>query len=188
VGPQSRDYGTPEYLTYYRNELRELLTNYGRFLRCGSTARMAATVITAARGRNGRLIARIITTATTRSIVREVQPDALMFSDAGPDVHWVGNEKGIAGETCWPRSILLDASLVPTRRDLTRANAPARLDARGVRCLHPPGWFYHASQDAKVKTPEQLVISIQVRWSRRVVAVEFAAGSARTHCDPMSNR
>lgn len=24
-----RDYGTPEYITYFRNQLRELLTNYG---------------------------------------------------------------------------------------------------------------------------------------------------------------
>ncbi len=24
-----------------------------------------------------------------------------MFSDAGPDIRWVGNERGVAGETCW---------------------------------------------------------------------------------------
>ncbi|MFO7603561.1 MAG: hypothetical protein R6X06_07070, partial [Gammaproteobacteria bacterium] len=29
------------------------------------------------------------------------QPTAVMFSDAGPDVRWVGNEKGIAGDPCW---------------------------------------------------------------------------------------
>ena len=24
-----------------------------------------------------------------------------MFSDAGPDIRWVGNESGIAGDPCW---------------------------------------------------------------------------------------
>ena len=33
--------------------------------------------------------------------VRMLQPDAVIFSDAGPDVRWIGNEKGVAGETCW---------------------------------------------------------------------------------------
>jgi alpha-L-fucosidase len=34
-------------------------------------------------------------------MVRELQPDAVMFSDVGPDVRWIGNEKGIAGDPCW---------------------------------------------------------------------------------------
>jgi len=33
----------------------------------------------------------------TWQIVRELQPDACLFSDAGPDVRWVGNERGEAG-------------------------------------------------------------------------------------------
>ena len=37
----------------------------------------------------------------TWKIVRKVQPQACMFSDGGPDVRWIGNESGFAGETCW---------------------------------------------------------------------------------------
>ena len=33
--------------------------------------------------------------------IRELQPDAVMFSDVGPDIRWVGNEQGWAGDTCW---------------------------------------------------------------------------------------
>jgi alpha-L-fucosidase len=33
--------------------------------------------------------------------VRRRQPEAVMFSDAGPDVRWCGNEKGVAGDPNW---------------------------------------------------------------------------------------
>lgn len=35
------------------------------------------------------------------SMVKELQSSINIFSDAGPDVRWVGNEKGFAGSTCW---------------------------------------------------------------------------------------
>ena len=35
------------------------------------------------------------------SMVRELQSTINIFSDAGPDVRWVGNEKGFAGSTSW---------------------------------------------------------------------------------------
>lgn len=31
-------------------------------------------------------------------IVRELQPNAVIFGDGGPDVRWVGNEEGWANE------------------------------------------------------------------------------------------
>ena len=34
--------------------------------------------------------------AALRRHVRQLQPDAVIFSDAGPDVRWVGNERGEA--------------------------------------------------------------------------------------------
>ncbi len=33
--------------------------------------------------------------------VRRLQPNAVMFSDAGPDLRWIGNERGAAGTTNW---------------------------------------------------------------------------------------
>lgn len=35
------------------------------------------------------------------SMVREMQSSINIFSDAGPDVRWVGDEQGYAGSTCW---------------------------------------------------------------------------------------
>ncbi len=37
----------------------------------------------------------------THKIVRELQPFAVMFSDAGPDIRWVGNESGMGSLTNW---------------------------------------------------------------------------------------
>lgn len=34
-------------------------------------------------------------------MVRELQSSINIFSDAGPDIRWVGNENGFAGSTCW---------------------------------------------------------------------------------------
>jgi len=35
------------------------------------------------------------------SMVKELQSSINIFSDAGPDVRWVGQETGSAGYTCW---------------------------------------------------------------------------------------
>jgi alpha-L-fucosidase len=82
-----------------------------------------------------------------------------MFSDAGPDIRWVGNEDGIAGDPCWS-TLTLDG-LAPGLADMELLNRgmrngsawlPAECDV-SIR----PGWFYHASEDALVKAPEYLL-------------------------------
>jgi len=154
------DYGTPEYLTYYRNELRELLSNYGP---------ISEVWFDGANGGDGfyggarekRSIDRrtYYDWENTRQIVRQLQPSACMFSDGGPDVRWVGNERGEAGDPCW--ATLDSRDFFPGEADAKRLNLgdhpgtdwiPAECDV-SIR----PGWFYHASQDGKVKTAEKLV-------------------------------
>jgi len=154
------DYGRPEYLAYFRNQLRELLTNYGPIFE---------VFFDGANGGDGfyggakemRRIDRetYYDWPTTWQMVRELQPDACLFSDAGPDVRWVGNERGIAGETSWATLNVND--FVPGRADQARLNrgdrqganwAPAECDV-SIR----PGWFYHAQEDTKVRTAQNLV-------------------------------
>jgi alpha-L-fucosidase len=155
-----RDYGRPEYLVYFRNQLRELLTEYGPIFEI---------FLDGANGGDGyyggareqRRIDRetYYDWPTTWSLVRELQPTAMLFSDAGPDVRWVGNERGIAGETCWATSNRED--FVPGRADVARLNrgdrpgthwVPAECDV-SIR----PGWFYHASEDDRVRNPQNLL-------------------------------
>ncbi len=91
--------------------------------------------------------------------MRDLQPNTVLFSDAGPDIRWVGNERGIAGETCWTTQN--SEGFAPGHADEARLNrgdrpgthwVPAECDV-SIR----PGWFYHKHEDSQVKTPQQLV-------------------------------
>jgi len=154
------DYATPKYVEYYRNQMRELLTNYGE---------VCEVWFDGANGGNGyyggaRETRRIDRRTyydwpNTWKIVRELQPMAVMFSDGGPDIRWVGNESGVGSETNW--AMLRRAEFAPgiaDRRALANGQSdgthwvPAEVDV-SIR----PGWFYHAGQDAKVKSLDQLL-------------------------------
>ncbi|MDD4921787.1 MAG: alpha-L-fucosidase [Bacteroidales bacterium] len=154
------DYGKPEYITYYRNQLKELFTNYG------SVFEMWFDGANGGDGYYGGVREkRAIDGKTyydwpnTLKLVRSIQPGVLFFSDAGPDIRWIGNEKGYVGETNWntitPDTLYagkpkINALLNTGSIDGTRW-IPAEVDV-SIR----PGWFYHSSEDNKVKTPEQL--------------------------------
>jgi len=141
-------YGTPSYNTYYKNQLKELLTNYGE---------ISEVWFDGAKGENAKDMQYDF--KGYWNIVRQLQPKAVIFSDAGPDVRWVGNESGNAGQTCW--STIDTAGMAPGKADPAYLNTgdangkywiPAETDV-SVR----PGWFYHAAENDKVKTPQQLV-------------------------------
>jgi alpha-L-fucosidase len=156
-----KDYARPEYVTYYRNQLRELLTGYGDIF---------TVWFDGANGGSGyyggaRETRRIDNKTyydwpNTRSIVRALMPKAVMFSDAGPDFRWVGNESGIAGDPCWATLDMSKAMRYPgggaeglnSGERPGTAWMPAECDV-SIR----PGWFYHASEDGRVKTPAQLL-------------------------------
>jgi alpha-L-fucosidase len=155
------DYGKPEYITYFRNQLRELLTNYGEVFEVWFDGANGGTGYY-----GGANEVRKIDNKTyydwenTRSIVRELQPEAVMFSDAGPDVRWVGNESGWAGKTNWclQKRDEFYPGYAPNRMHLTNGRedgthwVPAEVDV-SIR----PGWYYHASEDHKVKSVKTLV-------------------------------
>jgi len=95
--------------------------------------------------------------------VRKLQPDAVMFSDAGPDVRWIGNERGVAGDTNWST---VDPSVVPVPgmsgdavmrmlQDGDPSGSAWRPGETDVSIR--PGWFYHPAEDTRVKSVEQLV-------------------------------
>ncbi len=154
------DYGTPSYITYYRNQLKELFENYGPvFEMWFDGANGGDGYYGGARERRRIDGSRYYDWPGTIQMVREMEPDVLFFSDAGPDIRWVGNERGIAGETNW-NNITPDTlyagkprieNLLGTGSENGTRWIPAEVDV-SIR----PGWFYHAEEDGKVKTPEEL--------------------------------
>ncbi len=154
------DYGKPEYITYFRNQLTELMTNYGDVFEVWFDGANGGTGYYGGANEERRIDRKTYYDwPTTRKIVRENQPMACMFSDAGPDVRWVGNEEGWAMETNWS-AINKDEFYPgsPNYKELRTGHengnywVPAEVDV-SIR----PGWYYHKSEDHKVKTLPHLL-------------------------------
>lgn len=159
-------YGSPAYIEYFRNQLRELLTNYGPIFEVWFDGANGGDGYY-----GGAREVRHIDRSTyydwpnTIALVRALQPSAVMFSDAGPDVRWVGNESGDGSITNW--ATLNVAGRYPgywpgegynARKDLGEGHeggthwVPAEVDV-SIR----PGWFYHSGEDGRVRTPVNLL-------------------------------
>ena len=150
ISPWDRNqplYGTPKYNAVYKEQWRELLTNYGEVFE---------TWLDGANDGKKRMVYDFNGFWNT---IRTIQPNAIIFSDAGLDTRWVGNEKGFAGETNW--SMRDNEGTFPGFADETALNVgdengaswiPAECDV-SIR----PGWFYHQDEDSKVKSVAQLM-------------------------------
>lgn len=155
------DYGKPEYITYMRNQLTELLTNYGEIFEVWFDGANGGTGYYGGANEDRKVDKKsYYEWENTIALVRELQPNAVIFGDAGPDVRWVGNEHGFAYETTW--SNLLRDSVYAGMPEYADQYAkgqedgshwvPAEADV-SIR----PGWYYHEYEDHKVKTLPQLL-------------------------------
>lgn len=164
-----KTYGdSPKYNEYFKNQLRELLTNYGDIFCvwfdgcCGE-------------GPDGKK--QMYDWDGYYEIIRELQPDAVIFG-CGPDIRWCGNEAGDCRESEWsvvPASLkeiekiknyLSEEELsnrinsidpdLGSREIIKKEDElvwyPAEVDV-SIR----PGWFYHESEDDKVKSTAELL-------------------------------
>lgn len=161
VSPWDRNnanYGKPEYITTYRQQITELLTHYGPIFEVWFDGANGGDGFYGG-AREKRTIDKhtYYDWPNTWGLVRKLQPGAVIFSDAGPDIRWVGNERGIAAENCWNTVTLLserhDATAVPGDVDTKLSGAgsadgkewiPAECDV-SIR----KGWFYHPEEKPK---------------------------------------
>ncbi len=154
------DYGRPEYITYMRNQLTELLTNYGEIYEVWFDGANGGTGWYGGANEERKVDKfSYYDWPTTHELVRKLQPNAMMFSDAGPDVRWVGNEHGFAYETTW--SNLMRDSVYAGMPDFDRwakgqENGTHWVPAESDVSIRP-GWYYHAYEDHKVKTLPDLM-------------------------------
>jgi alpha-L-fucosidase len=78
-------------------------------------------------------------------------------------VRWIGNERGVAGETHWstirPESVPFPGADGPeVIRALQEGHADGTVWRPGETDVSiRPGWFHHAAEDARVKSVEALV-------------------------------
>lgn len=152
VSPWDRNhptYGTDEYNNTFKNTLTEVLTNYGEIFEVWFDGANGE-------GPNGKK--QIYDWNGIFETVRKYQPNALIFGPVHPDIRWVGNEEGYANETNWAT---MDKMMTESSAGLKELNTgkedgtawiPSEVDV-SIR----PGWFYHKSEDSKVKSLNKLV-------------------------------
>jgi alpha-L-fucosidase len=148
-------YGSGEpYNDYYIAQLTELLTQYGPIVELFFDGANGE-------GPNGKK--QSYDWPRIHATVRRLQPDALMFSDAGPDIRWIGNERGTAGDPNW---CTVDPALVPyagfdapqVGEWLQHGQAAGTMWRPGEADVSiRPGWFHHDAEDAKVRSTEDLL-------------------------------
>ena len=152
------EYGRPAYVEYFRNQLRELLTNYGDIFEVWFDG---------ANGGDGwygganetRKIDR--TTyyewPETYRMIRQLQPQCLIWNDGSDrgDLRWVGTEAGNVGETNW--------SLLYRDGDVPYQMLHYGVEDGNVWCPGEtntsirPGWFYHDAENEHVKSLSKLM-------------------------------
>lgn len=149
------DYGRPEYITFFRNQLRELLTQYGPIYE---------VFFDGANGGDGyyggaREVRKIDAVPyydwpSIIAFVHALQPMACTFDPVGADLRWVGNEEGEAGDPCWA-----------TMDDKGFTEEKGNAGVRGGAIWWPAeadvstryGWFWHAYEDGQSRSPANLM-------------------------------
>ncbi len=154
ISPWDRNhpkYGTPEYNDVFVGMMKELFQNYGPIWELWWDGANGE-------GPNGKK--QVYDWARFKSTVHELSPSTVIFSDVGPNIRWIGNENGIAGKTNWN---LLDTAGftpgegAPPADTLNQGNINGKAWIPGECDVSiRPGWFFHAEENDKVKTPEQL--------------------------------
>ena len=152
------EYGRPEYVTYFRNQLRELLTNYGDIFEVWFDGANGGDGWYGGANETRRIDGKTYYGwAETFRMIRELQPNAVIWNDGGDrgDLRWVGTEAGNVGETNW--------SLMPATGDTSYPMLHYGVEDGDVWCPGEtntsirPGWFYHETENAHVKSLSKLM-------------------------------
>jgi len=155
------DYGSPSYIEYYRNQLKELFAAHKPVFEMWFDGANGGDGYYGGANEKRKIDGKTYYDwPTTMKTIRGLESNVIFFGDKG-DSRWCGNERGYVGETNW---CLFDYdSIFYSMNEKDRIAymncgdkngqqwAPAEVDV-SIR----PGWFYHAREDSLVKTPKQL--------------------------------
>lgn len=146
------EYGGAGYITYFKNQLKELLTNYGELFEFWFDGANGGRGYYGTDSLHTRKIPsdyypwREIT-----DMVKKYQPNCIVHGGGCADIRWVGNEQGYAGEEHWSMMGGQVDPKVRMNQILMRGTPdgniwlPSETDV-SIR----PGWYWHASEDHKL--------------------------------------
>jgi alpha-L-fucosidase len=179
VSPWDRNnenYGKPEYVeNVYHKQIEELTTQYGELFEVwfdganGGTGYYGGSV---GGGKVGPTESHDVNKARhidatkyydwpeISALLDRTQPGIIAFSDVGPGARWVGNESGWAPDPC-RATITYDPSDAPGHINAAKLGPGTLHGAKWVQAEVDvsirPGWFWHASQNGRVRSPENLM-------------------------------
>lgn len=142
------------YNDLYCDQLTELLTRYGQ---------IAEVWFDGANGEGPNGKKQRYDWPRFWSLVKRHQPESVIFSDAGPDIRWCGNESGAGGDPNWST---VDPAAVPYPGADGAGIGPALQHGDPNGTVWRPaevdtsirkGWFYHPADDTTVRSVDNLV-------------------------------
>ncbi len=151
-------YGHPEYVTYFRNQLRELLTEYGNIFEVWFDGANGGDGWYGGANETRRIDPKTYYEwEETFRMIRELQPNCVIWNDGGDrgDLRWVGNEAGSVGETNW--SLLnKEGNVTGNMLRFGLENGDSWVAAETNTSIRP-GWFYHETENENVKSLSKLM-------------------------------
>lgn len=155
VSPWDRNhpaYGTPAYNEIFAATLREVLTDYGPVFELWLDGANGE-------GPNGKR--QEYDWELFHKTIEACQPGIVVFSDIGPGCRWIGNERGVAGETNWSRlrvAGFTPGAGAPLADTLNRGNVAGEAWVPGEADVSiRPGWFYSPATDDRIKSIGELL-------------------------------
>ena len=151
-------YGHPEYVTYFRNQLRELLTEYGNIFEVWFDGANGGDGWYGGANETRRIDPKTYYEwEETFRMIRKLQPNCVIWNDGGDrgDLRWVGNEAGSVGETNW--SLLnKEGNVTGNMLRFGLENGDSWVAAETNTSIRP-GWFYHETENENVKSLSKLM-------------------------------
>jgi len=154
------EYGKPEYITYFRNQLKELLTNYGDVFEMWFDGANGGDGYYGGANETRKInTLEYYNWDETYKLIYKIAPKTLVWGVGPSEARWIGNEEGRAGKTNW--SLLRQKDELAGKVHYTEFMSghedgekwvPGEADV-SIR----PGWFYHAVEDDKVRPLDEMV-------------------------------
>lgn len=154
------DYGKPEYITYFRNQLKELLTNYGDVFEMWFDGANGGDGYYGGANETRKInTLEYYNWDETYKLIYKIAPKTLVWGVGPSEARWIGNEEGRAGKTNW--SLLRQKDELAGKVHYTEFMSghedgekwvPGEADV-SIR----PGWFYHSVEDDKVRSLDEMV-------------------------------
>ncbi|EFJ18952.1 hypothetical protein SELMODRAFT_112167 [Selaginella moellendorffii] len=128
------------YNEFYLAQLRELLTGYGPISEVWLDGAKSPTAVNMS-----------YDFELWFDTIHQLQPGANIFSDAGPDIRWVGNEYGEAGQPCWAMANRSSITIGRSDGQYLMSGESAGTDWLPPECdiSIRPGWFWHRNEAPK---------------------------------------